>query len=221
VTGPLRHGEPWGEPASTAPDIDLAGDDADLAGLVGPPPPPLVRFRPSPSSDLARALGLRAESPGATEVAIDALALDEPHDSSAVNAVIFGRPPDRLSRSARSARLRVVVDGRPWFDGRGTTLVVANGQFVRRADLVPRGHPGDGWAEVQVYELRRAERRPMRRRLPTGTHVPHPRIRTGRGRRIEVEVDGRALPLEVDGRPQGGTRRLAVTLLPGALRLLV
>lgn len=221
MTGPLRHGEPWGEPPSSAPDVDLAGDDPDLADLVGRQPPPLVRFRPSPRSDIARALGLRADGPGATAVAIDALAVDEPHRSSAVNAVILGCPPDRLSWSARAARLRVVVDGRPWFDGRATTLLVASGQFLRGADLVPRGHPGDGRAEVQVYELRRGERRPMRRRLPTGTHVPHPRIRTVGGGRVEVEVDGRALPLEVDGRAQGGVRRLTVTLVPGALRILV
>jgi diacylglycerol kinase family enzyme len=60
----------------------------------------------------------------------------------------------------------------------------------------------------------------MRRRLPTGTHVPHPGVRSGRAHRVEVEV-GRPLPVEVDGRPQGRTSRLAVLLVPAAIRLLV
>jgi diacylglycerol kinase family enzyme len=98
---------------------------------------------------------------------------------------------------------------------------VASGQCLRRADVVPRGHPGDGWAEVQVYALARRARRPMRRRLPSGTHVPHPGIRTGRARRVEVEVAGRGLPVELDGRPRGRTTRLEVTLVPAAIRLLV
>jgi len=221
VTGPFRHGEPWGHPASGTPDVEITGDDRDLADVVGREPRPLVRFRPMPQSDLGRALGLRADASGTTEVAVDALAVDEPHRATAVNAVVLGRPPDRLSWTARAAAMTIVVDGRPWFTGRATTVVVASGQFVRGADVVPRGHPGDGWAEVQVYSLARGERRPMRRRLPTGTHVPHPRIRSGRGRRVEIEVTRRALPLEVDARDQGRATRLTVALVAGALRLLV
>jgi hypothetical protein len=221
MTGPLRHGEPWGRPASGAPDIEIAGDDGDLADLVGREPRPLVRFWPSPRSDLARALGLGPGAPGTTEVAIDALTVDDGRHPSAVNAVVLGRPPDRLSWRARTAGMTVVVDGRPWFTGRATTVVVASGQFLRGADLVPRGHPGDGWAEVQVYALTRGERSAMRRRLPTGTHVPHPRIRTGRARLIEIQVTDRGLPLEVDGRDQGRATRLAVALVPGALLIVV
>jgi YegS C-terminal NAD kinase beta sandwich-like domain len=217
VTRPLRHGEPWGRAATGQPDVELAGDDADLAALAASHPGALVRFQPSPRSDLARALGLAPEGTGATEVPIDALALG---GVNAVNMVVLGPAPDRLRWGARAARITVTVDGRPWFSGRATTVVVANGQFLRRADLVPRGHPGDGWAEVQVYSLARRERRSMRGRLPSGTHVPHPRVQAGRARRVDVEVS-RRLPLEVDGRGRGRADRLAVALVPGAVRLLV
>jgi YegS C-terminal NAD kinase beta sandwich-like domain len=219
VTRPLRPGDPWGHAASGPPDLDVAGDDADLAAVAMSNRGALVRFRPSPRSDIARALGLGPASSGATEVAIDALAIEP--DDCALNAVVLGSPPDRLRWSARAPNITVRVDGRPWFRGRAPTVVVASGQFLRGADVVPRGHPGDGWAEVQVYALARRARRPMRRRLPTGTHVPHPAIRGGRARRVEVEVAGRGLPVEVDGRPRGRTTRLGVTLVPGAIRLLV
>lgn len=222
MTRPLPPGEPWGHAASGPPDVEIAGDDADLAAAAARHRGELIRFRPSARSDLGRALGLAAtsgEGAATTEVATDALAIDE--DDVAVNAVVLGPPPDRLRWDARAADLTVRVDGRLWFDGRATTVVVANGQFLRHADLVPRGHPGDGWAEVQVYALARRARAPMRRRLPTGTHVPHPGIRVGRARRVEVDVARRRLPVEVDGRRRGRTDRLAVTLVPAAIRLLV
>jgi len=219
VTRPLRPGDPWGHAATDPPDLDVAGDDADLAAVAMSDRGALVRFRPSPRSDIARALGLGPASTGGTEVAIDALEIE--HDGGAVNAVVLGSPPDRLRWSARASTITVRVDGRPWFRGRATTVVVASGQFLRGADVVPRGHPGDGWAEVQVYALRRRARRPMRSRLPTGTHVPHPGIRAGRARVVEVEVAGRGLPVEVDGRPRGRTTRLGVRLIPAAIRLLV
>ena len=133
---------------------------------------------------------------------------------------MLGPPPDRLRWTARASHITVRVDGRAWFSGRATTVVVANGQFLRGTDIVPRGHPGDGWAEVQVYAIPRRARRAMRRRLPTGTHVPHRAVRSGRAHRVEIEV-GRPLPVEVDGRPQGRTSRLVVMLVPAAIRLLV
>jgi YegS C-terminal NAD kinase beta sandwich-like domain len=228
VTRPLRHGEPWGHIATSPPDIEVEGDDAGLVAAALSRPGALVRFRPSPRSDLARALGLGSDGSGATEVGVDALAIDRDdsavdpvHTLDAVNAVVLGPAPDRLRWTDRAADITVRVDGRVWFSGRAATVVVANGQFLRGADLVPRGHPGDGWAEVQVYALGRRARRGMRRRLPTGTHLPHPDVRAGRARRVEIEVGGRRLPVEVDGRPQGRTARLVVTVVPAAIRLLV
>jgi diacylglycerol kinase family enzyme len=98
--------------------------------------------------------------------------------------------------------------------------VIANGQFLRGVDLVPRGHPGDGRLEVQIYTLRRGERRAMRRRLATGRHVPHTRIRTRAARTVAVRTP-RPVPLEVDGEGQPAVRELRAEVVPGAFRLLV
>jgi YegS C-terminal NAD kinase beta sandwich-like domain len=222
MTGPLRPGQPWGHPASAPPDVELSGEDVDLAAVVARNPGALVRFRPSSRSDIARALGLGPDAAATTEVALDSLVIevDALGDTTAVNAVVVGRPPDRLGWTTRNAPMWITVDGRTWFTGEATTAVVASGQFLRGADLIPRGHPGDGWAEVQVYTLSRNERRAMRRRLASGTHVPHPLIKTGRARHVEIAI-GRAVPLEVDGRARGTTKRLAVDLVPEAIRILV
>jgi hypothetical protein len=223
MTPPLRHGEPWGRAARGPADAEVIGDDRDLAELAATRPGTLVRFRPSPASDLARAVGLgpgsATETRAATEVLVDALRLDD--GRLAMNAVVVGQPPDRLRWRTRARDLTVTIDGREWFAGRATTVLVANGQHLRGRDLVPRGHPGDGWAEVQVYALRRSERAEMRRRLVTGTHVPHPRIRQVRARRIEVTLAGSATGVEVDAVAAGSIFRLTVSVVPGAIRLLL
>ena len=121
MTRPLRPGDPWGHAASGPPDIEVAGDDTDLAVVAMSNRGVLVRFRPSPRSDLARALGLGPASAGATEVAIDALEIEP--DGAAVNAVVLGPPPDRLRWNARAPDITVRIDGRPWFRGRATTVV--------------------------------------------------------------------------------------------------
>ncbi|MDQ6853996.1 MAG: hypothetical protein M3046_09970 [Actinomycetota bacterium] len=224
MTRPLRHGQPWGQEAGGPPDLEVGGDDADLAQAAARQPDALVRFRPSTQSDMARALGLSPDGTGTTEVALDALTLQglsEGDAMTAVNAVVVGRPPDQLRGTARSAPMTVIVDGRTWYQGPATSVVVASGQFLRGADLVPRGHPGDGWAEVQVYALTPRERRTMRHRLATGTHVPHPSIHATRARTVEIEVAGRPLAVEVDGHDRARARRLRVTLAPAAIRILV
>jgi diacylglycerol kinase family enzyme len=114
----------------------------------------------------------------------------------------------------------VRVDARLLFDGAATSVVVANGQFLRGADLVPRGHPGDGRLEVQVYAPTAGERGAMRRRVAAGTHLPHPRIVTASGRRAEVRFAA-PVPLEVDGVAAPARADLDATVREGAFVLLV
>jgi len=215
----IRKGAPWGRPASGPPDREVHGGDATLAAWVATAPGGLVRFVPTDDSDLARAVGVRAGGePGGTEVPMDVLVLAD--GSWAVNAVVLGTPPDRCSRWSRRHPLRVRVDGRDVFEGHATGVVVATGQWLRGVDVVPRGHPGDGRAEVQVYRLRPAERRTMRARLPEGAHVPHPRIVQAAGRTVEVVV-ARPVAYEVDGRPRAPVARFEARVRPAAYRLLV
>ena len=217
----IKPGEPWGSPASAPPDLAVDGDDAALAAAVAAAPGALVAFRPGPGSDLARAVGLRPGSGGGTaptELPVDAVRVAG--DGLACNAVVLGVPPDRLRWGSAARMIEVDVDGQPWFAGSATTVVIANGQFLRGADVVPRGHPGDGRLEVQVYELRRRERRAMRRRLATGAHVPHPRIRSRTARRIEIRAPHERA-LEVDGVRGEPRRTLSAEVVPGAFRLLV
>jgi hypothetical protein len=221
----IRKGEEWGTPAGGAtPDLDVTGDDAALAAaLAGAGPDPLVRFSPSPASDLARAVGLSGEGSGELAVPVDLLHLSGlPSPSLAVNAVVVGVPPDRLRWWHRAIPVEVVVDGTGLAVSRVTTVVVANGQFLRGNDVSPRGHPGDGWCEVQVYALAPGQRAAMRARLRSGAHVPHPGITVRRGRSVVVRC-GRGVPVEVDGQKTAvrGATEVSVSVVPSAFRLLI
>lgn len=242
---PIARGRPWGTPFHGDADLEVAGDDRQLAAAVARHPGARVRFRPSPRSQLARAVGLGGPRPGAGgsrapawSLPVDAIEVVSPPPGSdvgapgsdgpgaapgsglAVNAVVVGTPPARLRWWSGARPVVVRADGRPVHSGPATTVVVANGQYLGGIDAVPRGHPGDGRLEVQVYALRRGERAALRRRLPAGAHLPHPRLVTSGARRVEIEVPGR-WRAEIDGVPTtvGGTVRLGVR--PGAFHLVV
>ncbi|HEX4490470.1 MAG TPA: hypothetical protein VH914_04605 [Acidimicrobiia bacterium] len=218
----IAPGEEWGEPCADAPALTVEGDDGDLASAVRDAPiGALVRFVPAATSDLARALGLRAGAePRGVALPLDALDLGD--GTLAVNAIVLGVPPDRLTALGRARPLTLALDGHDADAAvsRATTIVVANGQWLRGCDLVPRGHPGDGRAEVQAYRLRPGERAAMRSRLSTGTHLPHSRIVTRTARAVTVRTP-RPWPFEVDGRLREPVTELHATVVPARFRLLV
>jgi hypothetical protein len=219
----IKPGEEWGAPTDEEPDTTVTGDDAALAAVVPADgvTVPLVRFLPV-GSELARAVGV-APATGDDPVRGVALPVDaiDTDRGVAVNIVTLGRAPGALRAWHRPRHVTVTVDGRTVHDGPATTVVIANGQFTGAADLVPRGHPGDGRLEVQVYALRAGERTGMRRRLATGTHLPHPRIATATGRRVRVRTGGGTLTLALDDRPSGAVAGLDAAVRHPALRLLI
>jgi hypothetical protein len=214
----IRPGEEWGTPARGPADIEVTGGDADLAAAAADRPHVLVRFLPDTTSDLAGAVGIASAPAHGLEVALDLLRLGD--GAPAVNMVVLGTPPDRVRRFTRRFGANVRIDDQPVFHGPCTTVVVATGQFRRGLDVVPRGHPGDGRAEIQIYAVTGRDRRALRARLATGTHVPHPGITQRTGRQVTVST-GRSVALEVDGRPRPTTDLVDVTLVPGAYRLLL
>lgn len=218
----IRPGEEWGRPTTAEPDLEVRGDDADLARAAARRPGALIRFRPTEGSDLARAVG--AQTAGdleRIELRLDALQVEG--YGLACNMVVLGTVPGRLRRFSRRRPVTVTVDGVDWFTGRATTVVVATGEFHRGLDLVPRGHPGDGRVEVQVYVLAPEERAGMRARLAAGTHVPHPRIAQRTGRKIDVRWarGGSRRRIELDGRRRGRSDGATIEVVAGAYRLLV
>lgn len=217
----IKPGEEWGTPTAADPDLEVAGSDADLAAAVAGRPGTLVRFRPDTTSDFAGAVGLDRAVRLGVELPLDLLRIDGEPPRSAVNMVVLGTPPFApLQRIVKRFVATVRIDDRTAFERRCTSVVIASGQFRHGLDLVPRGHPGDGRAEVQVYAVAARQRRELRARLATGTHVPHPDITQRSGAHVTVQTD-RPVALEIDGRPAHSTDLVEITVVPNAFRLLL
>jgi len=226
----ISKGQPWGTPWSGPPDLTVSGTDAALASAVTAHPHPTIAWTPAGDADFARAvsLGVGEHERMGLSLPCDALGVRVPAQAEgaepllAVNAVVLGTSPDRTGRLTRTASVRVTADGRIVHDGPTTGVLVGNGQFLRGADVIPRGHPGDGRVEIQVYAVAAAERAAMRHRLPQGTHVPHPGIRqASAATEVIVELDGQAWPLELDGIELPATSSVTVRVVVQRFALLI
>ncbi len=202
----IRPGEPWGRPVARPADLVVMRSDAELASA-------LSHERRSPigvgGGDLARTLGVTPTSAAsmATRATVNEYLIDLLH------VRLDGADEAIVGCSHVVARSR-------WSSGwwlRGRILVVMNAEFIGDWDIAPRGHPNDGRAEVVDVQpsMSVRERLAARRRLPTGTYVPHPRITTRSVRTGSWEFE-RPLDVVVDGRRVGRASALSVDVIADA-----
>lgn len=201
----LEQGAPWGEPGALPPDGVTVAGDAELRAVVeaarrAGTAVPVVGLT---GGDLCRTLG----GPRPPEVLRSAEATTFPVDVGSV-----------LVDGVHHWFVAHLVARRSWWFGR--VLAVMNAQFVGDWDVAPRGHPGDGRLEVVDANLPLGDRWKARRRLATGTHVPHPRIRVQSVRAWQTDLDP-ALDVWLDGERLGRARRLSVRVEPGAITVVV
>ena len=102
-----------------------------------------------------------------------------------------------------------LVARRSWLTGR--VLVVANAAFIGPWNIAPRAHPGDGRFEILDGDPSRGDRWKARRRLPSGTHIPHPAIRVRRAGAAQFEFE-RPTPIHLDGHHEGEATTLSIRL---------
>ncbi|MEP6661725.1 MAG: hypothetical protein ABJD24_17560 [Acidimicrobiales bacterium] len=201
----IERGRPWGGPGVLPADGVVVRTDAEARGLVesarrsGAVLPVLGLL----GGDLARSVGATGDA-------------DRLHDGRGVVL-----PVDLVS---------VLLDGRQhWFVAhlvarrtwwRGRIVAVMNAQWHGSFDVAPKAHPNDGRVDVLDAEMPIGERLKARRRLRTGTHVPHPAIKEHRVAAWAATFDP---PLNVwlDGKRCGSVRDLAVRVEPDALSVVV
>ena len=200
----IEKGRPWGAPAPLPEDGVIVRTDAEARAAVeaarrtGRPYPTLGVL----GGDLGRTLG----APGSETRLRSDEARTFPLDLGQV--LIDGRLHLFVSH--------LVARNRFW-----TRAVVAmNVQWVGPWNLGPKAHPNDGRLDTFDARIPVADLRKVRRRLPTGTHLPHPGIQVRRTAAISFELD-RPLPVWLDGEQVDEGRVLAVRLEPDALRVVV
>ena len=201
-------GVDWGREGRIPDNARIADSDAAAAAIIAEARrhnrevPPLLLA----GGDLARTLGVTAGRERAAP---------EP-----------GGPGSRVTVDVGAA----LVDGRlQWFVAhlvarrswwRGRLLVAANAAFIGRWNVAPRSHPGDGRLDVFDADPSLGVRLAARRRLASGTHVPHPDITQRRTAASQYEFRP---PLDVylDGRRAGSAHSLSIRVEPGAAQVWI
>ena len=204
---PVAKGEPWGEVSHLPPDAPVVDSDHALSRAIEFA---RAKGRPRPvfgltGGDLWRTLGApiggaeRLARGPVTRVTVDVgwITIDDGELEHAFVAHCIARTP-------------------LW----GHAVAVMNAEWLNGWDMAPRSHPGDGWLDVTEADLGWGEFRKVRRRLPTGTHLPHPDIATSRVRKADFDFPA-PRRLYVDGAPFHKVRRLKVRLEPASLTVAV
>lgn len=202
----IRKGEAWGGPGGLPAGGVVVADDAEAGAVVerarraGDPVPPMGLL----AGDLCRTLGgtgdeARLRSPEGLRATVD------------LGCVLVD--------GAQHWFVAHLVARRSWW--RGTVFAAMNAEWIGAWDVAPRGHPNDGSLDLVTADLSPRDRGKAWRRLPQGTHVPHPGIVERRVSAVQLDLqppcgvwlDGRRLP--------GRARTLSIRVEPDALTVVV
>jgi hypothetical protein len=189
----IRPGETWGEAVPVPADLVDVASDAELAEYLSRGDGRPVRLV---GGDLLATLGGPSSGDRLQRFPVDLLRIEA--DGHRFVAVAH-----------------VVARDRRWAAWRGPVVAVMNTDRRGRWDVAPRAHPNDGRADVVEVDASMALRArwQARRRLPTGTHVPHPAIHTGRATDRTWRF-ARPLGLWIDSVGRGTVRSLRVAVEP-------
>ncbi len=200
----IEKGRDWGTVGPAPADLVLVRSDAEARAALeaarrdSTPLPPLGLL----GGDLCRTLGGRGDegrlrdAPTLATVDLGVVLLD-----------------GRIHLCVAHMVLR-----RSWW--RGRVVAVMNAQHVGDWDVAPRSHPGDGRLDLLDADLSLGDRWKARRRLPQGTHVPHPGITQRRITAWTAELD-QPTPAWLDGERVAEARTVAVRVEPDAVQVAV
>jgi hypothetical protein len=199
----IRKGEPWGAAVPADPARPVLTDDSALHRWVnqhrhaGTPVAPASLL----GGDLARTCGGgHAATVGVTvtRVTLDIVRVEMAERTAWMTSHLIAR--------------------RDWW--RGGVAMAMNAQFLGAYDVTPRSHPNDGRVDIVEVDPSMSVRARLqaRSRARSGSHLPHPLLRTRSVRDTELSFP-RALEVVIDGIPYGSTDHLRLVVEPDAYEL--
>ena len=180
----VRRNRDWGALGKMPADAIVATGDRDVSRLVerawtDDTALPTVGLA---GGDLRRALGGRRNSRHLHD------------DDNVVSAMIDVGAV--IVNGRRFAFVAHVIARSRWWGG--PVFAVMNSEWLRDWIVAPRAHPGDGYFDLVEARMSFGDRIKARRRLPTGTHVPHPSIQVRRITSTDIAF-GTSRAIYVDG----------------------
>ena len=126
------------------------------------------------------------------------------------------------SLSARGMKAEVEVDGRRYYKGRLSCLLVGNvGRLFGGVEVFGEARPDDGVVEVGLVTADSpAQWARTFGRLATGSPEKSPFVEVTRGRRIRVRLN-RKVPYELDGGERKKAKKLRINVHPASVRICV
>jgi hypothetical protein len=203
----IAKGEPWGRLVALPAEVVRVRADAEIVARLLADPPVQILVT---DGDVRRTLG---ETGTDVRAGGDAQVVEV--DLDLIEVEVDGSP-------ARAVAHVVITSGGWWSWGRGPIVAVMNVEHRGRADVAPRAHPNDGRLDIVevAASMPLRARLAARRRLHTGTHVPHPDITTRQATAAEWTFD-RPMRVAIDGVTRRGVRNVRVAIAPDACTVLV
>jgi hypothetical protein len=194
----IRRGSEWGTPIERPVDLVVAGSDAELASLVASGTDDACLG--VSGGDLHRSLGAPLQRHDMRRLPVDVLHVE-----------LDGRPILAVAH---------VVARRGWW--RGPLLAAVNCDHIGTWNVAPRAHPNDGRFDVVEVDASMSIRSRLeaRRRLPNGTHVPHPDISVSTADHRSWSF-ARPMRVWIDGIDCGRCRQLSVAIGPDHFTICV
>ena len=208
----IKRGEEWGSLVSRPVELVIATTDAELHRLLN------AAMR----SDERLAVGLVNDG---GDLARTVAASKDPAELEA--APELQRLPMDCARTDFDGRSvwfcsHAIIRRPGWRAWRGPLTALMNAQFIGNWDVAPRSHPNDGRLDIIaiIGRLDVRQRQQAKRRLVTGTHLPHPALGETRSKQWHGRVE-RDQVLLLDGETYTFTGELTVTVQPDALDIYI
>ena len=196
----IEKGKQWGEASVVPRDVIITDSDAQLATSSR------AAIYAVRGGDLFRTLG---------EPAV--LHVDTPCLMVHVDALQCAMTTAGTSREVLA--VSSIVFGTWW---RGAWTAITNAEWMGNMNIAPRSHPNDGRCELLEFSSTMPIRQRVlaRKKMNTGTHIPHPHITTRSARSFSFDFPS-TIDIRIDGIKYSDVSQLSVNVLPDYWRIVL